>query len=118
LTIPFWDAAERHELLIQYCPDSGRYQFYPRPFDLETGSDNVEWVQAKGTGTVYSLTEVHLKILDELDPPYQVAIVELDEGPRLLSNIVNGEAKIGDRVQVTWREREDAPPLPVFEPIA
>lgn len=116
LTRPFWEAARRHELLIQYCPDSDRYQFYPRPFDLATGSDNVEWVAARGTGVVHSLTTVHLPVSELLEPPYVVALIELDEGVRMVANIVEGECAIGDRVEVTWYERDGLPPLPMFRP--
>jgi uncharacterized OB-fold protein len=61
------------------------------------------------------VTTVRLQVIPELMPPYQVAIVELDEGPRLTTNIVGEPCIIGDRVQLAWRERPDAPPLPVFE---
>lgn len=116
LTKPFWDAAGRHELLIQYCPESDRYQFYPRPYDLATGSDNVEWVAAMGTGFVHSMTTVHLPVSELLEPPYVVALVELDEGVRMVANIVDGQCAIGDRVEVTWHERDGLPPLPMFRP--
>ncbi|HLT21621.1 MAG TPA: Zn-ribbon domain-containing OB-fold protein [Thermomicrobiales bacterium] len=118
LTRPFWEAARQHKLLIQYCPDSDRYQFYPRPFDLATGSENVEWVEAKGTGVVHSMTTVHLKVSNLLEPPYVVALVELDEGVRMTTNIIGGECEIGDRVELTWFERDDGlPPLPMFRPV-
>lgn len=117
ITQPFWAGAQRRELLLQYCPDSKRYQFYPRPFDLETGSDNVEWVAAKGTGTIYSMATVHLGVSELLEPPYVIAVVELDEGVRMTTNIVGGECSIGDRVEVTWHEREGLPPLPMFRPV-
>lgn len=116
-TAPFREAARRHELLIQRCVDCGRHQFYPRPFCLFCEGDDVAWVKAAGTGTVYSVTTVRRQIAPEFSPPYIVAIVELDEGPHLLTNIPGGRCRIGDRVQVAWRERVDAPPLPVFEVI-
>jgi uncharacterized protein len=116
LSAPFWEAAARGELLIQRCADCGHSQFYPRPFCLACQSDNVAWTQAAGTGAVYSQTTVHIQVLPELPPPYTVAIVELDEGPRLTANIVNGETRIGERVRVAWRQRDGLPPLPVFEP--
>lgn len=116
LSAPFWEAAGRHELVLQQCAACGHWQFYPRPFCLECQSDHVVWQQAAGTGTVYSQTTVNIQIAPEFTPPYIVAVVELDEGPRLTTNIVNGATAIGDRVRVTWRAREDAPPLPVFEP--
>lgn len=116
LTAPFWAAAARRELLIQRCDACGRHQFYPRPYCLACQSDRVAWVPAGGAGTIYSQTTVHIQVVPEFSPPYTVALVELDEGPRLLGAIVDGETRIGDRVRVAWREREDAPPLPVFAP--
>jgi uncharacterized OB-fold protein len=75
----------------------------------------MSWVEVAGTGTVYSVTTVRLKVIPDLDPPYLVAIVQLDEGPRFLTNIHGLEARIGDRVAVRWRDRGAAPPFPVFE---
>lgn len=116
ITAPFWSAASRRELLIQHCRKCGEYQFYPRPFCVACRSDDVEWIECQGTGTIYSKTVVHLEISQYLKPPYTVAIVELEEGPRLMTNIVGSqECQIGDRVRVTWADRPDAPPLPVFE---
>lgn len=75
----------------------------------------MNWVSARGTGKVYSMTVTRVQVLPELTPPYIVALVDLDEGPRMLTNIVGQECKIGDRVQLAWRDREDGPPLPIFE---
>jgi uncharacterized OB-fold protein len=116
LTAPFWDAAERHELIIQRCKDCRHFQFYPRPFCLACGSEHVNWEKASGTGTIISQTTVRIEITPEWKPPYVVAIVKLSEGPTLLTNILNGECRIGDEVKVVWRKRPDAPPFPIFEP--
>jgi len=70
-----------------------------------------------GEGTVHSQTTIHMPLHPELQPPYVVAVVELDEGPRLTTNIVGGASEIGSRVRVTWQDRADAPPLPLFTPI-
>ena len=113
---PFWDAARDENLVVQHCLDCGHHQFYGRPCCLECQSDQIEWKEVSGRATVYSKTCVHVPWVEGFDPPYVVAVVELEEGPRLLTNIVNGEAEIGDRVRVTWRHRADAPPVPVFEP--
>lgn len=114
---PYWEAARRHELAAQLCEQCGAWQFYPRPFCLECWSDSVRWAPTAGTGTVYSATTVHRRIVPHLDPPYIVGIVELDEGPRLVTNLVGGDCPIGARVTVRWREREDGlPPVPEFEP--
>lgn len=116
LSRPFWEAASRHELVVQRCTDCGHHQFYPRPMCLACRGDVLEWAPVSGEATVYSRTTVHIQVDPDLTPPYVAALVDLDEGPRLATNLV-GDAAIGDRVRVTWRERADAPPLPVFEPV-
>ena len=113
---PFWEAARSRKLVMQCCKACGHVQFYGRPFCLECGSDDLEWRPVSGKGTVYSQTIVHVPFVEGFEPPYAVALVDLDEGPRLLTNIVGGACEIGARVKVTWREREGTPPLPVFEP--
>ena len=114
LTAPFWQAAAERRLIIQRCSGCGHHQLYPRPFCTACQSDAVDWVPATGTGTVYTLTTVHVEIAPDMKPPYVVAVVELDEGPRLTTNLTDPDLRIGDRVAVTWRERADAPPFPVF----
>jgi uncharacterized OB-fold protein len=76
----------------------------------------MEWVPASGRATVYSMTTVRVKAAPGFEPPYVVAIVELDEGPRMLTNIERGSTSIGGRVRLAWRDRAPDPPLPVFEP--
>jgi uncharacterized protein len=117
LTRPFWEGAEKRELLIQHCLQCGHHQFYPRPICLACNSADIEWVSAAGTGTVYSKTTVWVEVIADLVPPYIVGIVELDEGPRMTSNLLPGQCEIGQRVKVAWREREGLPPLPVFEAV-
>lgn len=113
-TEPFWLACQEHRLVVQRCASCGHHQFYPRPFCLACEATTLGWVEAKGTGTIYSLTTVRLPVTDELPPPYLLALVDLDEGPRLLTNIEGDTASIGDRVSLGWRERGALPPLPVF----
>ena len=115
-TEPFWHACVERRLLVQRCTACGGHQFYPRPFCLDCESVALEWAETKGTGTIYSLTTVRLPVTPELPPPYLLALVDLDEGPRLLTNIQADTASIGDRVSVAWRRREGLPPLPVFVP--
>lgn len=114
ITAPFWEAAERESLVIQRCGACGRFQFYPRPFCLACDGDHMTWKAVTGIGTVYSVTTVRLAVLEELEPPYQVAVIELDEGPRLLAGIEGIACEIGDIVTLAWRRRKTAPPLPVF----
>jgi uncharacterized OB-fold protein len=117
-TAPFWRAAREHRLIVQHCVSCGAHQFYPRPFCLSCFGLDLEWVQASGRATVYAKTTVRIAVIDELPPPYVVAIVTLDEGPRLTTNLIGAEPAIGERVTVAWRERDDLPPLPVFQRLA
>ena len=125
LTRAFWEAASEGRLIIQRCGACGHHQFYPRPLCLECESPAMDWVEAAGDGTIYSMTTVHIAVSPDFEPPYIVALVELDEGPRLLSLLVDdggelltGGAAIGDRVRIAWRPREGAPQLPVFRPFS
>ena len=113
MTRQYWAAAFEHRLLVQRCTRCGHHQFYPRPFCLACSSRQVAWQQVSGRGSVYSLTTVRIPVHPELPPPYVVALVELDEGPRLLTNIV-GECVIGDRVHVRWERRDDLV-VPLFQ---
>lgn len=114
-TTQFWEAAQRRQLVVQRCRACGEHQFYPRPFCLACDATTLEFVSASGQATVYAMTTVHLKVHSDLDPPYVVAVVELAEGPRLVTRIVGDAVAIGDAVRVAWMERTNAPPLPVFE---
>jgi uncharacterized OB-fold protein len=115
LSAPFWAAAERGELMIQRCAACGHHQFYPRPFCLACDAERMEWAKAKGTGAIYSQSVVHMAAVPGFEPPYTVAVIELDEGPHFVANVVGGASAIGDRVRVAWRARDGLPPLPVFE---
>ncbi|MGW6456038.1 Zn-ribbon domain-containing OB-fold protein [Streptomyces sp. NPDC055078] len=116
-TAPYWAAAREHRLVLQRCAGCGAFQFYPRPFCLTCQSDDVGWVTASGLATVHSQTTTHIPVTPELTPPYVVAVVALDEGPWLVTNIVGGATRIGERVSVDWRERAEGPPVPVFRPL-
>ncbi|MBV8951438.1 MAG: Zn-ribbon domain-containing OB-fold protein [Actinobacteria bacterium] len=122
-TRPFWDAAREHTLLIQRCGACGRHQFYPRPFCKVCWSDEVEWVEASGRGTLYTWSVVHVNDLPPFPDrvPYVAAIVELDEGPRMMTNIVDCELdalRAGLPVEVTFRPATDEITIPVFRPSA
>ncbi len=113
-TEPFWAACRERRLLVQRCGACGHHQFYPRPLCLACESLDLAWVEVSGKGTIYSLTTVRIPVTPELPPPYRVAIVELAEGPRLLSNIEGDAAAIGQAVTLGWRARDPLPPLPIF----
>jgi uncharacterized OB-fold protein len=111
---PYWEAAQRHELTVQRCQACGAHQHYPRPFCLSCDHGALDWVKVSGRGTVYSITTVHIQLFPELKPPYQVALVDLDEGPRLVAGIEGTACAIGDAVSVVWCARDGLPPLPNF----
>lgn len=118
-TEPFWQACAAGRLTVQRCTACGHHQFYPRPFCLACEATQLGWVDVSGEATIYSITRVRLPVNEDLPPPYLLALVDLDEGPRLLTNIEADDAAIGDRVAVAWKQRGGGlPPLPVFRPKA
>ncbi len=122
VTAPFWTAAREGRLLIQHCPACGVHQFYPQSSCRGCLSDNLEWVDAKGKGTIYSYTVVHRAPNRPFEPdvPYTVALVDLDEGCRMLSNIVEvtPEAiRVGMPVEVVFEAISPEISLPKFRPI-
>jgi uncharacterized OB-fold protein len=117
LSAPFWQAAARRELVVQRCRRCGARQLFARPFCLGCDATDLEWTQVSGLGTIYSMTTVRRQVSPEFPAPHVNALVQLDEGPRLLATIVGGPCAIGDRVRVTWKDRSPSPPLPLFEPV-
>lgn len=119
-TAPLWEAAKRKELLLQYCPDTGKYQWFPRPGSLYTGKRNTEWRPAKGTGTLYAWTVTRAAWPGhEARVPYLCALVELDEGVRMLCNLLNCEEsqlRHGMRMKLAWETLPDGSHYPAFEP--
>ncbi len=115
---PYWDAATRHALVVQRCRACGHHQHYPRPFCLECDHDTLDWVEVSGKGIVHSVTTIHMQLLPELPAPYQAALIDLAEGPRLLAGIAGTPCAIGDEVTVVWRARDNLPPLPCFKKAA
>ncbi|HYL59335.1 MAG TPA: Zn-ribbon domain-containing OB-fold protein [Candidatus Acidoferrales bacterium] len=92
---PFWDAAKRHELSIQRCGACKSYVYYPRDRCPHCFADQLEWQRVSGRGRVYSYTVVRRASARSFgDGPYVLAIVELEEGPRMTSNIVAPPEKI------------------------
>jgi len=119
-TKPFWEAAKDGRLLIQYCKDTGKPQYFPRPVSLATGRRNVEWREVSGRGKVYSWTVTFSAWPGHEDRvPYVCAQVELDEGVRILANLMNckkEDIKIGMPVKVCWEKLSEEINYPAFEP--
>ena len=83
----FEDALARGEFKIQQCKDCGRHVFYPRHLCNHCGSNNLKWVAASGRGTVYSTSVVRRR--PDKGGDYNIALVDLEEGPRMLSRVVD-----------------------------
>lgn len=119
-TRPFWEAANQGRLLLQYCKDSGKYQWYPRSGSVHTGSRNIEWREVEGSGTVYAFTvSVAPWPGHEERVPYLCALVELKEGVRMLANLVNvkpDEVRSGMPVKLAWERLSTEFNYPAFEP--
>ena len=122
-TEPFWEATKEHELRYQVCDDCGGVVFYPRRHCTHCMSLNLSWKTSRGEGTVYTYTVIHQMgqpaFKDRV--PYAVAWIDLDEGFRMLSNIVgvqdpSGNVSIGQRVRLTWEDQESGLSMPLFEP--
>jgi uncharacterized OB-fold protein len=119
---PFWEAARERRLIIQKCGDCGKHIFYPRIACPHCFSDDVEWVESSGKGTIYSYTVVVNNAPSAFvhDMPYVVAIVRLEEGVQMLSNIVGcdpEEVRCDMPVEVTFETLDDEFTLPKFRPV-
>jgi uncharacterized OB-fold protein len=116
---PFWDAAKRHELQLQRCGACGRYIYYPRDRCPKCFSDQLAWNRVSGRGKLYSYTVVRRASSRHFaDAPYVLAIVELDEGPRLTTNIVAApeQVRVGMPVQVYFDDVTPDHTLVKFKP--
>ena len=121
LSEPHWAGCRAGRLRVQRCRACQRYVFIPQPVCTHCSADQLEWVDSTGRGTLYSFTTVHRPPRPEFDVPYTVAIVELDEGFHMLTNLVDcpPEAlRIGLPVEVTFQPMSDEITLPMFRPAA
>ena len=119
----YWQAARERRLLIQRCTSCGAYQFYPRSHCRSCLAAEPEWVQASGRGRLHTFSVVYRSTNPEFadDCPYVFAIVELDEGVRMSTRIVETPVKslaCDAAVEVTWPHPQAEPPVPVFTLIA
>jgi uncharacterized protein len=118
---PFWDGLVDGKLLIKHCTACGEYHYYPRPFCPTCWSDDVEWFEASGRAAVYTYSTVYRNDLPPFGPqvPYVAAVVELEEGPRMMTRLVDctkDDITIGMPVQVTFTDLDDALKIAVFRP--
>ena len=113
-TKAFWEGARQGKLLIKKCRACGEAHYYPRALCPFCGSDATEWLTAAGTGTLYSYS-----VMRRAEVPYAIAYVTLDEGPSMMTNLVDCDfdtLKIGQRMKVVFSPTDGGPPVPTFTP--
>ena len=119
-SLPYWNAARQRRLLIRKCNACRALHFMPRHLCPACWSDQLEWVEAKGTGSVHSFTIIRRAPMAAFAPraPYVLALIDLDEGPRMMANVLGEDAlsvRIGDRVKVTFEDRGEGAMIPQFQ---
>ena len=117
----FWDGCKQGKLILQRCKETGKAYFPPRPFSPFTGSKDVETFEASGKGRLYTYMINHRPARGFEDGPYAIAIVELEEGVRMMSNIVDCEQtpealELDMPLEVVFEEVTDEISLPKFRP--
>lgn len=117
-TAPFWEGVKNRKLVLQYCKDTGRFQHYPRPVSIYTGSRNLGWKEVSGRGVIYTHTVIRIPGPGlEGRLPLAVATIDLDEGARVLGNVLGAdleEIQIGRRVELAWDELAEGHLYPAF----
>ena len=120
---PFWDGCKAEKLMLPRCEECGHVFFYPRILCPRCHSRRIGWMQASGRGTLHSF-EIAYQAFQKawkIKPPYVLAMVQLDEGPRMMSNIVGcpqtPEALVLDMpLEVTFEKMDDEISIPLFRP--
>lgn len=119
-TKPFWDAAASGRLVLPRCDACATVVWYPRAFCPDCGSTSVSWFEASGRGRVHSFTVTRRgQGAYRSAAPYVLAYVELEEGPRVLTNVVDGDPEaleVGQAVTVVFHDTGEDTALPRFRP--
>ncbi len=119
LSAPHWEGCREGVLRVQRCGDCGAFVFIPQPLCTRCQGRDLEWVESSGRGRIYSYTVVHRPPRPEFEVPYVVAIVELDEGWHMLSNLIEcapEDARVEMPVEVVFVPKSDEVTLPCFRP--
>ena len=116
---PFFDAARNHQLAVQKCDVCGTMRFPAAPLCLSCDSDKASWVTVSGRGQVFSFTVMHRAYHPAIKVPYTLAVIELNEGVKITSNVIGIEpsrVKCGMPVEVVFEKLNDEVTLPKFQP--
>ena len=115
---PYWEGLKQGELRIQRCDACGRAVFYPRSLCPHCFADQLSWIVASGRGSIYSYTVAHQAFGPfAAQTPFIVAIIELEEGVRMMSRIIDApreQVAIGVSVRVTFEPAGEDVTLPYF----
>lgn len=118
---PYWDGAKRHELMLPFCRSCSEFFFYPRAFCPRDFSWDIEWRRVSGRGVLHAFTIIHRAFQPGFDTPYVTALVQLEEGVRLMANLLDVEPdpaaiEIGMPVEVVFENLDDQWTIPQFKP--
>lgn len=121
LTQPFWQGAKEHQLRLQRCDDCGTFRFTPKEVCPNCFSVKATWTPVSGAGTVYSYSTVYRGPNPpfQADVPYTIVMVDLAEGPRIMSHLVDcppDRVRVGMRVQVVFEDVTPGVSLYKFRP--
>ena len=118
-TVAFWEGCKRHQLLLQKCTQCETQQFYPRMICSTCSARSLDWVESSGNGTVLTWTIVRHPVSEAYadDVPYVIALIKLQEGPTMMSQIIDCDpesVQSGMRVEVSFQDWTDEISMPVF----
>ncbi len=121
-TRKYWEGCRQHKLLLPKCRACDKFFFFPNNFCPHCLSEDVEWLEASGRGRVhtFSVVERPPTIPFSSDVPYVVVIIELDEGPRMMSSLIGvapGDVRVDMPVEVVFEEATEEVVLPKFRPV-
>jgi uncharacterized OB-fold protein/acyl dehydratase len=117
----FWEGTTAGELRIQHCPDCDRLRHPPGPMCPSCGAEKQDWVVASGGGRIFSFVVHHHPNVPGHTPPFVVALVEVDEGVRMLGELLDTDpaaVTIGQRVELAFTKIDDELTLPNWRPVA
>ncbi|HUG04072.1 MAG TPA: Zn-ribbon domain-containing OB-fold protein [Steroidobacteraceae bacterium] len=117
----YWDACRRHELLIQRCTGCTKLQFYPRLVCASCSENSLQWIRASGRATLTTYTIVRRPVSRAYaaEVPYVVALVALEEGPTMMTHVIDcdiGEVRIGMSLEVVFDDWPEGVTVPKFRP--
>ena len=120
---PYWEGLKQGKLMLPECQDCRKTHFYPRVFCPHCHSRNLKWIEASGRGKLYAFEILHRSFNPAVKTPlpYVLAMIELEEGPRMLSNLINVKPdpnviRCDMPVKVVFTKLNDAFTLPFFQP--